>query len=314
MCTPSTSRDTGKQTTSWCSHQPQRIQLSAPPMTVFPKPPQGKNWKKKTHAVFLELLPRSGSHLMWHLSPETTPPPTTTLDGTHSLPQSRRAVMWRFTSFIRSWVRWPTSTCRRRSRISFMMCHSRWKRSPSFLWEVPKHGSSGQSPEWVVREPRRKGKDQSSLPSMCSPLCGQILCEWVPLPSRSRMPAAPYALIQVHNTALQESNFPFQKSSPRLHTRSLHTLPPPPPQSLLSLAPSTLYCPLRLHLNPPVRNLPWWRSPHSFLSSQQWLHTIKANSTENYCFLITSHMLALLLYCISRHKLATQRTLRPTHC
>lgn len=55
---------------------------------------------------------------------------------THSLPQSRRAVMCRLTSFIRSWVRWPTRTCLRRSRISFIMCHSRWKRSPSFLCEI----------------------------------------------------------------------------------------------------------------------------------------------------------------------------------
>lgn len=55
---------------------------------------------------------------------------------THSLPQSKRAVMCRFTSFILSWVRWPTKTCRRRSRISFMMCHSRWKRSPSFLCQI----------------------------------------------------------------------------------------------------------------------------------------------------------------------------------
>lgn len=55
---------------------------------------------------------------------------------THSLPQSRRAVMCRLTSFIRSWVRWPTRTCLRRSRISFIMCHRRWKRSPSFLCEI----------------------------------------------------------------------------------------------------------------------------------------------------------------------------------
>lgn len=55
---------------------------------------------------------------------------------THSLPQSRRAVMCLLTSFIRSWVRWPTRTCLRRSRISFIMCHRRWKRSPSFLCET----------------------------------------------------------------------------------------------------------------------------------------------------------------------------------
>lgn len=120
--------------------------------------------------------PVDGTHSLAQSRRGVTLAPSPTVDGTHSLPQSRRAVMWRFTSFIRSWVRWPTSTCRRRSRISFMMCHSRWKRSPSFLWEVHRCGIGGQSPEWVAKKPRRKGKDQSSLPSTCLPLCGQILC------------------------------------------------------------------------------------------------------------------------------------------
>ncbi len=54
---------------------------------------------------------------------------------THSLPQSRRAVMCCLTSLMRSWVRWPTKTCRLRSKISFITCHSLWNRSPSFFYE-----------------------------------------------------------------------------------------------------------------------------------------------------------------------------------
>lgn len=53
--------------------------------------------------------------------------------STHSLPQSNLAVMCCLTSLIRSWVRWPTSTCLLRSRISFITCQSRWNKSPSFF-------------------------------------------------------------------------------------------------------------------------------------------------------------------------------------
>lgn len=53
---------------------------------------------------------------------------------THSLPQSNLAVMCCLTSLMRSWVRWPTSTCRLKSRISFITCQSRWNKSPSFFW------------------------------------------------------------------------------------------------------------------------------------------------------------------------------------
>lgn len=56
------------------------------------------------------------------------PPPST-----HSLPQSNLAVMCCLTSLMRSWVRWPTSTCLLRSRISFITCQSRWNKSPSFF-------------------------------------------------------------------------------------------------------------------------------------------------------------------------------------
>lgn len=53
--------------------------------------------------------------------------------STHSLPQSNLAVMCCLTSLMRSWVRWPTSTCLLRSRISFITCQSRWNKSPSFF-------------------------------------------------------------------------------------------------------------------------------------------------------------------------------------
>lgn len=91
---------------------------------------------------------------------------------THSLPQSKRAVMCRLTSFILSWVRWPTSTWRRRSRISFIMCHSRWKRSPSFLC---------QTHNQILRPPKSLSRVQffsarSSLSSV------KILLSLPPLP------------------------------------------------------------------------------------------------------------------------------------
>lgn len=65
---------------------------------------------------------------------------------THSFPQSSRAVMCCLMSLKRSWVRWPTRTCCRSSSISFITCHSLWKRSPSFLWETQKKR------EWVTEK------------------------------------------------------------------------------------------------------------------------------------------------------------------
>lgn len=53
--------------------------------------------------------------------------------STYSLPQSNLAVMCCLTSLMRSWVRWPTSTCLLRSKISFITCQSRWNKSPSFF-------------------------------------------------------------------------------------------------------------------------------------------------------------------------------------
>lgn len=58
--------------------------------------------------------------------------------STHSLPQSNLAVMCCLTSLKRSWVRWPTSTCLLRSKISFITCQSRWNKSPSFFWRFGK--------------------------------------------------------------------------------------------------------------------------------------------------------------------------------
>jgi len=68
---------------------------------------------------------------------------TSSWDVTHSLPQSSRAVMCCLMSLKRSWVRWPTRTCCLSSNISFITCHSLWKRSPSFLWERQKQQEWG---------------------------------------------------------------------------------------------------------------------------------------------------------------------------
>lgn len=57
-----------------------------------------------------------------------------------------------------------------------------------------------------------KGKDKSSSASMCLPLGGQILCEWVPLPSHSNTPAALYTLSQVHGQVLSKNPTSLSRS------------------------------------------------------------------------------------------------------
>lgn len=186
-------------------------------------------------------------------------------DGTHSLPQSRRAVMWRFTSFIRSWVRWPTSTCRRRSRISFMMCHSRWKRSPSFLWEGPKHGSSGQSPEWAGEG---KGRTSPAQPPCACHSVGRFSVNGSLSPHTQIHPLRSTLSARCTARCCPRIQLPF----PGVLTtppcpEPARTAPPPPP-ILLSLAPSTFCCPSRLYPNPPLSGTFRDNSyPHSFLSS-----------------------------------------------
>lgn len=70
--------------------------------------------------------------------------------STHSLPQSNLAVMCCLTSLMRSWVRWPTSTCLLRSKISFITCQSRWNKSPSFFC------GSGKQWRWKKKKKKRK--------------------------------------------------------------------------------------------------------------------------------------------------------------
>lgn len=74
---------------------------------------------------------------------------------TYSLPQSNLAVMCCLTSLMRSWVRWPTSTCLLRSRISFITCQSRWNKSPSFF--------CGSGRRWFRDERGREKKHRESV-------------------------------------------------------------------------------------------------------------------------------------------------------
>lgn len=78
-------------------------------------------------------------------------PPSLCASSTHSLPQSNLAVMCCLTSLMRSWVRWPTSTCLLRSSISFITCQSRWNKSPSFFCGSGKRWGGRRRKIWVER-------------------------------------------------------------------------------------------------------------------------------------------------------------------
>lgn len=89
--------------------------------------------------------------------------------STHSLPQSNLAVMCCLTSLMRSWVRWPTSTCLLRSRISFITCQSLWNKSPSFFCGGRKTVERGAEKEksqlgWMKgKSTRREGRMMTQI-------------------------------------------------------------------------------------------------------------------------------------------------------
>lgn len=142
-----------------------------------------------------------------------------------------------------------------------MMCHSRWKRSPSFLWEVHRREIGGQSPE-LRRNHAGKGRTSPAYPPRACHSVGRFSVNGS---------LSPRALTYTHYSI--RFHPVSQHCSPRIQLyfsdspQRVLTSPPHPELTYSAssftsnpplLSSIQILCSSRLHLNSTsVKNLPW---------------------------------------------------------